>query len=701
MKRITNLLLAAAVLFTAFSCDLIPQPDNQPDGSKYAAAPALQILSKNVVFTPEGGSGLIVVNTKDQVSAWSERPWAALSISDNRVTVTVPRNESLESRYSTVTLKAGGATAEIIVQQFGVNSAYLWDDSYTFPYPGGELTLPYSEVGTVKVAIEGTSWIAADVDEQAKTIHFTVSKSIYNYKRTGTVTVTIGEIVRTVTFIQEENPNGLMPGQQEPMEFTLESAWSPYYVAPADDAQAYCTVGVEVAEDSHAGRYFIKVLPTSGININDMDELQLYLNLHAPEWAAASPTIHRTSAQEEIERLPLGSYVVGAIGVDNDNLVNGKVAFTLFSVTKVLSPYEKFLGTWSFTRGDEEDTWTVTEKVPNESYSVTGLDGIDDIAVEALFNAADNTVTFRTQTDLGQRTVNTSDGEKTGDVAFYGKIVYQGSTYYVSGNYTVFTLKVSDDSSIATITPGNVHLNVGDFVCSAFALFTLVGESAYSTQNPSNIHDGMTITHLTQGDGSGGGGGGDNPGTDNYAKWLGTWNAGGVSLTFAQETAGQTYTVSGLGLEFTARYVASTGNVEFFGQHISDQDPYEFYFVGIDTDNYIEFGDQNRDNLLATAVLSADGKSASVTGAEYQAVYSGVTYDEKIASLCLVAYNTEDEKYYSSSSWSEVDIPVTMTKGSSASVFSVRTASYDMAKGRFIPLYKVIGPMSASPYKRR
>lgn len=701
MKRIVYSLLAAAVLFSA--CDMIPRSSNEPDGSRYAAAPALEILSKNVVFAPQGGTGTIIVNTSEAITARSERPWIAVSVSGSTVTLTVDRNESIESRYSTITLRAGDAMAEITAQQFGINSANMWDESYTFPYSGGELTLNYTESGTVKVWLDGTKWIAADVDEDGKTIRFTASKSIYNYERKGKVTVEIGEdFVREITFVQEPNPAGLNPGEQEPMEFSIEPAWKPYYVQPQSEAQTFSTVGVEVAEDSHAGRYFIKVLPASEFNTTDMDELTLYLNRHAPEWAAASPQIHRASAQEDIERLPLGTYVVGAIGVDNDNKVNGSIAFTVFSVTKALSPYEKFLGTWSFQRGDEEDIWTITEKVPNESYTVTGLDGIEDIAVEALFDAASNTIVFKTQTDLGERTVNTSDGPVTGQAALYGKFEYQGKVYYVTGNYTVFSISLNDDASVGTFIPGSVKVSIGEFDLVAFAIFTMVDGTAYSTTNTSYINNGKTIRHLSQGEGSGGGGGGgDDPGTNAYGKWLGTWDAGGVSLTFSQATANETYTVTGFGLDITARFVASNGNVEFFGQYLYDEDPYEFYFAGLDTDNYIEFGDENRNGLLATAVLSSDGKSAKVTGAEYQAVYSGVTYDEKIASLLLLAYNTEDEKYYSSQSWPEVGIPVTMTKASAASALSVRTACFDMATGRFVPLYKVIGPVSEIPYKRR
>jgi len=286
MKKIFYLAIALTAALAAFSC----QQEKDADGSRYLAGPALEIISKDVVFAPQGGSGTIVVNTQQTLSASADRPWAVLTVAGNRVTVTVDRNESLESRYSTIKLSTGDATAEITASD--------------------------------------ADWITAVVDEENHLIHFTVAKSIYNYERTATVTVTIGETyTRELTFTQEKNPAGLNPGEEEPMTFTIEPAWKPYYVVPQSNDQDYSTVGVEVEEDSHAGRYFIKVVPASEINTTDPDALQLYLNRHAPEWAAASPQIHRASAEEEIEALPMGNYVVGAIGVNNDNQINGSVAF--------------------------------------------------------------------------------------------------------------------------------------------------------------------------------------------------------------------------------------------------------------------------------------------------------------------------------------------------------------------------------------
>ena len=696
MKKIFSILLTLIAALGVFSC----QTEKDADGSQYLEGPALEIISKEVVFAPQGGSGSIVINTRETVSASADRSWAVVTVAGNRVTVTVDRNESLESRYATIKLAAGGASAEVTAQQFGINSAHAWDDTYTFPFGGGELDLPYGENGTVWVDVSETNWITAQVDEENHLIHFTVAKSIYNYERVGHVTVTIGDdYTRELTFIQQKNPAGLNPGEEEPMTFTIEPAWKPYYVVPQSNDQAYSTVGVEVEEDSHAGRYFIKVVPASEINTTDPDELQLYLNRHAPEWAAASPQIHRASAEEEIEALPMGNYVVGAIGVNNDNQINGSVAFTVFSVTKVLSPYEKFLGTWSYDRGGIEDIWTITEKVPNQSYNVTGIDGNTVITAEAVFNAADGTMTLSAQSNLGENTVNTDAGEVTGQAGIYGRILYNGTEYYVTGSYPIFIATPNADASEATLAPQAVSTNVGDFDIIGFSLYTIVGQSAYAAVTKGSLP--ATIKHLTQGSGSDpgddpGDNPGDDPGSDAYSKWIGTWNAGsGRTITIAPNEQGKSYLVtdSGFGgFEYVTLLDSSTGEMLFRTQMVDEYDIDEYYFIGIDG-NSLRYGDEDQDYLLARGALSANGSSMTISPVKYMSDGQEV----QASAVTILDYQTEDgngydQGWYGLNGIDDLTLPATLTKASSSSLSVARANYYDMNLNRFVHATRAAAP---------
>ena len=666
MKKIFSILLTLIAALGVFSC----QTEKDADGSQYLAGPALEIISKEVVFAPQGGSGSIVINTRETVSASADRSWAVVTVAGNRVTITVDRNESLESRYATIKLAAGGATAEVQAQQFGINSAHAWDDTYTFPYGGGTLDLPYGESGTVWVDVSETNWITAQVDEENHLIHFTVAKSIYNYERVAHVTVTIGDdYTRELTFIQQKNPAGLNPGEEEPVEFTVQPAWTPKYIQPTDPKDPMSTVGVDVAEGQSGGRYFIQVVTQADFNAAGADE-QIFLNRNAATWAAASPRLFRASSTLEIDKLQNGSYRVYAIGVNNDNKVNYTYAVATFNVTKVLSPYEKFLGTWSYDRGGIEDIWTITEKVPNQSYNVTGIDGNTVITAEAVFNAADGTMTLSAQSNLGENTVNTDAGEVTGQAA-----------------------------SEATLAPQAVSTNVGDFDIIGFSLYTIVGQSAYAAVTKGSLP--ATIKHLTQGSGSDpgddpGDNPGDDPGSDAYSKWIGTWNAGsGRTITIAPNEQGKSYLVtdSGFGgFEYVTLLDGSTGEMLFRTQMVDEYDIDEYYFIGIDG-NSLRYGDEDQDYLLARGVLSANGSSMTISPVKYMSDGQEV----QASAVTILDYQTEDgngydQGWYGLNGIDDLTLPATLTKASSSSLSVARANYYDMNLNRFVPAARAAAP---------
>ena len=695
MKKIFSILLTLIAALGVFSC----QTEKDADGSQYLAGPALEIISKEVVFAPQGGSGSIVINTRETVSASADRSWAVVTVAGNRVTITVDRNESLESRYATIKLAAGGASAEVTAQQFGINSAYAWDDTYTFPYGGGTLDLPYGESGTVWVDVSETNWITAQVDEENHLIHFTVAKSIYNYERVGHVTVTIGDdYTRELTFIQQKNPAGLNPGEEEPVEFTVQPAWTPKYIQPTDPKDPMSTVGVDVAEGQSGGRYFIQVVTQADFNAAGADE-QIFLNRNAATWAAASPRLFRASSTLEIDKLQNGSYRVYAIGVNNDNKVNYTYAVATFNVTKVLSPYEKFLGTWSYDRGGIEDIWTITEKVPNQSYNVTGIDGNTVITAEAVFNAADGTMTLSAQSNLGENTVNTDAGEVTGQAGIYGRILYNGTEYYVTGSYPIFIATPNADASEATLAPQAVSTNVGDFDIIGFSLYTIVGQSAYAAVTKGSLP--ATIKHLTQGSGSDpgddpGDNPGDDPGSDAYSKWIGTWNAGsGRTITIAPNEQGKSYLVtdSGFGgFEYVTLLDSSTGEMLFCTQMVDEYDIDEYYFIGIDG-NSLRYGDEDQDYLLARGVLSANGSSMTISPVKYMSDGQEV----QASAVTILDYQTEDgngydQGWYGLNGIDDLTLPATLTKASSSSLSVARANYYDMNLNRFVHATRTAAP---------
>ena len=685
MKKYLNIILAIAASVLVFSCK-----QDQPDGSQYAETPALEIVSKDVVFYSYGGNGSIVVNTRDKVYASSERPWLSAEVSGSTVYLTAEANETLESRYATVTIVSGEQSATVTAQQFGRASDLIWEDTYTVDYNEGSLELPFAESGFIRISVpEGKEWLSADTDGNALIISFGANP--YKAEREGSVLFSVGGKERTVGILQEGNPSGLNPGDPEPREFTVQEAWTPKYVGISPDDETKAIVGVDAAEGSSAGRYFIKVVPAA--EYDAVGSQYTFLNLNAIKWAAENPEICKESDTVLIDALSYGDYLIYAIGVNNRGEVNYTYAVERATVTKELSPYEKFLGTWAFPRGDGEDTWTVTEKVPNQSYTITGIDAKTDLKVEALFNSADGTISVRTQTDLGESTVNTSSGQLTGQAQLLGKVTANDKVYRINGNYTIFTVHISSDASQASLVPGTVNITSlgGELTLIGFAIYTFVGESAYSLTQGSVLPN--TITHLTQGSGSGGsGGGGNGGGGDNsgYNAWIGTWNAGGGrTLKVSQATAGSTYTVldSGYTYEdfaYETTYDSTTGNMLFHTQLVLTEGVDEYYLIGIEG-NSLRYGDESKDYLIATGSIS--GNSATITGTSY----STTSGNASVASITILDYQTEDTDdydagWYGLSSIEDLDLPVTLTKASTSAVneYSKSESFIDLGSGKIV-----------------
>jgi len=249
-------------------------------------------------------------------------------------------------------------------------------------------------------------------------------------------------------------------------------------------------------------------------------------------------------------------------------------------------------------------------------------------------------VTLKAQSNLGENTVSTSSGDLTGEAAVYGRILYNGTEYYVTGSYPIFTVSFNADASVGTLTPGAVNTNLGEFDLVGFGLYTIVGESAYSATNKASLP--ATIKHLTQGSGSGDDPG-DDPGDDAYAKWLGTWNAGsGRTLTISPSEQGKSYLVtdSGFGgFEYQTWLDGSTGEMLFRMQMVDEYDIDEYYFIGVDG-NSLRYGDEENDLLLARG--SINGSTATISPVKY--MYNG--NEVQATAVTILDYQTEDGNGY-------------------------------------------------------
>ena len=133
-----------------------------------------------------------------------------------------------------------------------------------------------------------------------------------------------------------------------------------------------------------------------------------------------------------------------------------------------------------------------------------------------------------------------------------------------------------------------------------------------------------------------------------YLAYIGTWyDADGNEYTLTQKDVNASYTMTGLDADITVLY--ENKGIKFSGEEAlgTTTDGLPIYLFGIDADGYAEDASQNDADpyILATGAL-ADGKIA-VTGSEYEAVYSGTTYEEVIVGLVVYSYDEAEGKLYS------------------------------------------------------
>ena len=148
----------------------------------------------DIAFKAIGGSGAIeVAPTEGQLEAvTAQSDWCHLSVSGNRIEVSVDGYDGLESRYAIVEMKAGNATGQTIVQQFGVIvKEYAWKD-ITVKNPAQDITFPYDADETPVVPTCDADWITFTVTPDKLVAH--VSENVDKDYREALVHWALGSV---------------------------------------------------------------------------------------------------------------------------------------------------------------------------------------------------------------------------------------------------------------------------------------------------------------------------------------------------------------------------------------------------------------------------------------------------------------------------------------------------------------------------
>lgn len=179
-------LVAAAVAFV--SCQ-------EENGFELIVPPTVDVTSgANITFKAIGGSGAIEVAPEEgQLQATTaQSSWCHLSVSGNRIEVSVDPYDGLESRYAIIDMKAGNATGQTIVQQFGVIvKRYSWKD-FTVKNGPQSVEFAYDANESVVQATSDQDWVTFEATPEVFTVH--IAQNPGTDYREALVHWTIGEV---------------------------------------------------------------------------------------------------------------------------------------------------------------------------------------------------------------------------------------------------------------------------------------------------------------------------------------------------------------------------------------------------------------------------------------------------------------------------------------------------------------------------
>lgn len=475
-----------------------------------------------------------------------------------------------------------------------------------------------------------------------------------------------------------------------------ESGWEPYYGGPNSGEASYPEIIGNEVSNASAGYYGLTVISKDqaaeyesidafmqDVCYNSSDDL-LFNFFYYGIFGYDIDTIfgafaHSDSAEESFSEFDYGQYYVVAYGLDEYGLMSGKYAYAEFEKVDphVKAAYEDFLGTWTYTNSETTEVWTFTEKVKGESYYIDGFSGVTPeggVLPEAIYDAEKGNFTVSRQ-DLGTWIYE----DEAGDIEELDqlKAVWYGSSGNFNNNDSymlddlIFTGAMLEDGTV-DVTPSKD--DYGDLEGFAFYMNGSDGLYSYgvSTKIPGTLVKGEPEVD------------------EGYTKWLGTWTIGGTNYTIAQNQLNASYTMGSFYSGFTVNaivdYDKESGNILFkFGTNgqsvTASGNSYALYMSGITNQNYVAEGDPDKDGLIATFEMGADGASATITPAHY----TNGDAEAYAVKIGMLGYSSAADR------WANFgmifDVPVDMTKASAAGAPSAKAP----ATGSISTFQKVSG----------
>ncbi len=377
-------------------------------------------------------------------------------------------------------------------------------------------------------------------------------------------------------------------------------------------------------------------------------------------------------------KLSYGSYYAVAVGFDDKGNITGDYAISeIFEYKDTRTPYEKWLGTWSYSAAGSDFEITVTQKVVNSTYTITGFTG--EYPIEAGFDPETGSLFINGGQVLADGyEIQTDSGTAVTTLYLYG---LDSDDYVEHGNPDKnlrLVLGTLDKDANTAKFEGDVYDavysgNTWHEVIVSFGIFAVTAENKYySLRDYTHTNLPGTLTRTGNGDNPDGG---DNPGKVSYESWLGNWTYSSAesnrSITISQKKANSSYMITGFTGEYPieATYEASTGGINIAGMQkldssvqLSEDLTVDMYLFGVDSNNSLAVGNPDKGYRLVFGKLGSDGNTASFEGDEYDDEYEGEVTHEEIVLFGLFAVTPDFSDLYTLNDSPLVDLPGTLTK---------------------------------------
>ncbi|MCQ2146571.1 MAG: hypothetical protein MJZ16_03550 [Bacteroidales bacterium] len=695
-NKILFILAALLLSFAATSC----KDNNELE----VVVPAIDVTNCDLSIPGQGGEAFVEVAVDGAYDATVDKSWLTCSKEGTKVVLTAQPNESLEARYATLTIKAEDETVKLSIVQLGMKSTGFAPEAIVTGSDAAEFTFPY-EYDAMLTASTDADWITLNVTATALNVSIaenTTQATPDNRTREAEITWSLGA------------DHGVLKVTQRNASFMkVDSNWTVEYLGVNDyEGEDAEFIQNTVADPTLSGSYAITLfakdaLDASGMAIEDyvsdelapmfIEDAEYLIELYAMFGydLTFADFLYEDTDYEIFDIFDPGQYYGVAIGFKEDETLTGHYAYTEFTKEGGndnpggATGYEAWLGEWT---NSQNDTWTISAKEKDKTYSITGWEGITNAPIEAEYVASSQSLVVRAQEELG-----TYETQKYGTVSLgvYGLIA--SGNFYTPGAepYIIFTAKMASDGASADLNPGTISTSDNGDVTWASTRYigtaddgTYVGITSRATPLPSKI--------TKKGGDNGGGDDGGNA-SEAFKKFLGGWtvtppnsSADAWTTTIATAVADKSYTAKAWqgwtdDWMMPAKADFSNGNIVFKGgtgepaaTNVSigdDNDPFDIYYMSscvIDGKSYVitsgtSMYDACQGKLDSNGNIILTGLDVSLSdGGTYTFIDYGIVAMDSATGGNNAIYTFQNEAG---------EFPVTMKKAGSGSSNSLKSLS--------------------------